>query len=223
VNDLPTILERLSTRFDLATTTVNIGGQALELLRPRSADDLLDEELLENEDRAPYWAELWTASHVLAQRLARERGMGLRCLELGCGIGMCAAAAIQAGFTVLATDYFTEALDFAQVNVDRNGLGSLDVRLVDWTHYPADLAGFDRVVASDVLYERQNVPLVAHALACSLAPDGLGLIADPGRRPANLFIEACRKQGLRAESQLIPFRESANDLLIEMFEVRWAK
>jgi len=122
---------------------------------------------------------------------------GRRLLELGCGLGLAALAAIRAGFEVVATDYYDEALEFTQANACHNGLVPPTTRLVDWRRFPADLGRFDLVVASDVLFERPNVPLVAAAYARTIAPGGRGWLTDPGRPPAAAFPAECERHGLR--------------------------
>jgi predicted nicotinamide N-methyase len=117
--------EFLRSRFELASTEVVIGGQRYELLRPGNIDDLISEEEFSIDDRIPYWAECWPSSRVLAERLTAERGAGRTLLELGCGIGLVSIAAAQAGFEVLATDYYADALEFASANAERHGITDL--------------------------------------------------------------------------------------------------
>src|SRR4051794_23103916 len=105
----PVAPEFLRSRFALASTELVIGGHRYELLRPGSIDDLISEEEFSIDDRIPYWAECWPSSRVMAERLLAERGAGRTLLELGCGIGLVSIAAAQAGFEVLATDYYAAA------------------------------------------------------------------------------------------------------------------
>ena len=63
-------------RFDIVETRIVLAGRVLEFLRPRSADDLLDEEEFERDERIPYWAEIWPSARVLAERTVREPGSG---------------------------------------------------------------------------------------------------------------------------------------------------
>ena len=92
--------------------------------------------------------------------------------------GLVSLSAAIAGFEVLATDYYPEALEFVAANAQQNGLAGIATRCVDWRQYPSDLVGFDLIVASDVLYERPGATLVAAAIAHSLAPR-----SRPGHRP----------------------------------------
>lgn len=212
----------LLARFDIIETRVELADRTLSLLRPRSADDLLDEEEFERDERIPYWAEIWPSSQVLARRLAKEAGCGRRLLELGCGAGLCCAAALVAGFDVVGTDYYTDALSFVQLNAARNGLPEPQTRLVDWRAYPDDLTGFEVVAAADVLYEKPYAAMVAAAFARSLAPGGLGLMADPGRQRAIDFPEECDKLGLDIRStDHIPFKSPEHSVTIDLYEIRW--
>jgi ETFB lysine methyltransferase len=126
---------------------------------------------------------------------------GRRLLELGCGLGLVSLAAIRAGFEVTATDYYDEALAFTQLNASHNGLPPPATRLVDWRRFPDDLGRFDWVVASDVLFEKPNISLIATAFSRTLAASGRGLLTDPGRPPAAAFAEECERHALRIVEQ----------------------
>ncbi len=117
-------------------------------------------------------------------------------LELGCGVGLVSAVAAAVGLEVTASDYYPEVLEFAALNASCNGWPLACVRTVDWRELPADLGGFEIVAASDVLYEPRYAELVAAAFAATLAPRGLGMLADPQRQHAAGFPEACRRHGL---------------------------
>ncbi|HEX4148989.1 MAG TPA: methyltransferase domain-containing protein [Pirellulales bacterium] len=187
---------QLRGRYDVVESVLELAGRELRLVHPRSADELLDEQAFDQDGRIPYWAHIWPSSRLLAERLMRESGSGRRLLELGCGAGFCGLAAALAGFQTLATDYYSEALDFVQLNAQRNGIAQLATRMVDWRDYPRELVGFDWVVAADVLYEKPYADLLAAAVAQSLATGGQGLVTDPGRAGAKSFPDACLRHGL---------------------------
>lgn len=213
--------QSLARRFELAQTTLEIGPRRYDLLRPRSVDELISEEDFALDERIPYWADCWPSARVLAAYLAEMPPAGRKLLELGCGIGLVSVAAAACGFEVLATDYYRDALEFTDANAQRHALANLDTRLVDWRKLPEDLGRFDVVAASDVLYERPQAALVAAALAHTLADGGLGLVADPGRRTAEMFAEECARCGL----SINPVRQatatdSAARVTISIYEVR---
>ena len=63
------------------------------------------------DERLPYWTELWPSSLVLADWLyqRRESLRGQPCLDLGCGIGLTALVAQWLGANVIGMDYEPEA------------------------------------------------------------------------------------------------------------------
>lgn len=211
----------LAERYKLVTSKVEVGEHGFSLVHPRSADDLLD-EADDNDDRLPYWAEVWPSARLLSGRLLREDGDGRCLLELGCGVGLVALAAARAGFNVLATDYYDEALEFTRLNAQRNGLADIRTRLIDWRHLPDDLGSFDVVAGSDVLYERPNAALVVNALAMALAPSGIAYITDPSRRVAAVFPDECAKRGLTAQiTEQVSMVDGTSKPTVVLYEVRW--
>lgn len=223
VSELTRLLER---RFRTSSSTVMLGDRAIEMLHPANAEDLLDEEAFNRDERLPYWADLWPSSIVLAERVAAMSGHGpgaereRRLLELGCGLGLVAVGATLAGFKVLATDYYDEALDFARVNAWRSTGALLQTRHLDWRAPPADLGPFDVVAAADVLYERRYAPLVASALAAYLSPVGVALIADPGRVAVGSFLDECEARGILArQSERVSYSGGATRQVITIYEL----
>jgi SAM-dependent methyltransferase len=172
--------------------TVAIGDRDVVIEKPRSAEELIREEDFEHDERLPYWAELWPSAQVLASSLPPAGG---RLLELGCGVGLVTAMALAAGWNVVATDYYSDALLFTQLNALKIARAVPETRLVDWRAFP-DLGAFDAVVAADVLYEREYPALIASAIARTLAPDGVAVIVDPNRVHAPAFTPACEAEGL---------------------------
>ena len=194
-SELAPELQALDRRFVLARVSVAVAGDAVALETPRSADELINEIDFERDERLPYWADIWPSSTALAGVVSELDGAGKSALELGCGVGLVTIGALRAGFDVLATDYYEDALLFAR----RNGLSATGceprTRHVDWRAFPDDLGRFDLVLASDVLYEREYATLVADAIVASLAPGGVALIADPGRVALLSFVTACEQRG----------------------------
>lgn len=213
----------LRARFELVEHEVSLGGAPMTLLRPVRAEDLISEADFARDERLPYWAELWPSSHALAERVAALDGAGRRFLELGCGLGLVSIAALRAGFDALATDYYDDALAVARVNARRATGRALGTRLVDWRAFPDDLGTFDRVVASDVLYERPYAALVAEAIARTLAPHGEALVTDPGRVAAADFVRESEARGLAvAVEEPVPWRDAQIVQRIRVYRLRRA-
>ena len=77
------------------------------------------------------------------------------------------------------------------------------------------------MAASDVLYERPMAALIARAFAAALAPGGLGLLSDPGRRTAESLADACAAVGLAARCvERVPAADAGAELTVSVFEIR---
>lgn len=192
---------RLAREFDTIEEVFTIGGRELVILRPRNADDLITEADYVKDERLPYWADIWPSSMMLAERLLEEKGAGRSLIELGCGSGLCACAAVISGFDVLATDYYDDALLFTELNARANSGRPVETRHVDWSAIPADVGTFDVVMAADVMYEPRYPAMVANAIDRLLASGGSALVADPGRIAFPDFIEECALRGLRSRHE----------------------
>lgn len=190
------LVASLERRFVTVNDDVRIGARDVNILRPRSADDLISESDFERDERLPYWAELWPSSTILANFIVADTRPRGRLIELGAGVGLVSIAAAIAGYEVTASDYYEDALSFARANSFRNLGYEIATALVDWRVISPDLPRFDMVLASDVLYESRYAPLVASVIDRLLAPRGIAYVADPGRVAANAFADACVERGL---------------------------
>lgn len=192
--------EELGRHFTTATEEVPVGNTTYVIRKPENADHLISEADYVMDERLPYWADLWPSARVLAATVHEEHGSGRRLLEMGCGLGLPTIAAMDAGFDVLATDYYVDAIHMTRANAWRNLGREPAVRLVNWRAWPDDLGMFDVIVAADVLYEKEYATLVATCIAQSLAPNGEAIIADPGRLALPDFHAALPAAGLRVVS-----------------------
>ncbi|HLY86584.1 MAG TPA: methyltransferase domain-containing protein [Gaiellaceae bacterium] len=159
----------------------------LEILRPPSPDELIDEAAFDEEEFLPYWAELWPSGLALARHVATRELGGLRVLELGCGLGLPSLAAAARGAEVLATDWAEDAVELLRQNAARNGV-LVRVTQVRWSE-PEPLlraAPWDLVLGADLLYEARNVEQLGELLP-RLGADVL--LAEPGRPYAKEFLE----------------------------------
>ena len=95
---------------------VTIAGAEWVIHRPPSAEDLIDEDAYARDERLPYWADLWPSAHVLAEYVARRGVADTRMVELGCGLGLPSIVAAGHGADVLATDWYSDALEFVSAN-----------------------------------------------------------------------------------------------------------
>lgn len=150
----------------------------LETLWERMDDDALDED-----ERLPYWAEVWPASLLVGEWLFRNRALvaGKNCLDVGCGLGLTAIIASHLGAKVVAFDYVHEALAFAQHNAGLNGVAQPLWTVMDW-RFPAVAHGaFEVIWAGDVLYEKRFFEPLTALFRHALAPGGRIWVGEPVR------------------------------------------
>jgi predicted nicotinamide N-methyase len=171
---------------DYVEETVRLAGRELALLRPPSADELIDEETFDEDEFLPYWAELWPSGLALARTVAGLELDGLRVLELGAGLGLPSLAAALRGAAVLATDWADDAVALLRENAARNGI-VLRAERVRWDEPGPLLAGapWELVLGADLLYERRNADRLLELLP-RLGDETL--LADPGRPFAKSFL-----------------------------------
>ncbi len=171
---------------DHVEETVTVAGRDLVLLRPPSADELIDEAAFAQEEFLPYWAELWPSGVALAEAVAGMDVRGARVLELGAGLGLPSLAAAIGGARVLATDWAEEAVELLRVNARRNEV-ALEVAQARWDEPGRFLAAgpWNVVLGADLLYEARN----ADQLRVLLPQLGARtLLAEPGRPFARSFL-----------------------------------
>jgi predicted nicotinamide N-methyase len=156
------------------------------LLRPPSADDLIDEDAFDEDEFLPYWAELWPSGVALARVVAELDLAGSRVVELGAGLGLPSLAAALRGADVLATDWAVHAVALLRDNAARNGI-ALRAEIVRWDEpaFLLDGAPWDLVLLADVLYEQRNADRLLELLP---KLGGERLIAEPGRPFAARFL-----------------------------------
>lgn len=216
---LPPELHDLYERFVILEEPITVGKHVFDIIRPKNADDLISEADYVKDERLPYWADIWPSSVVLGDWLLTHPSAE-RTLELGCGSGLVTTSAMKSGRSVMATDYYDDAVLFAKANSIINVGREPDVRMVDWSSFPDDLGKFDLVLASDVLYEPRYPPMIAKAIAKSLAPGGKAMIADPGRISAPLLPAELEGQNLRIlKKETIPYSMNAISQKIDLYHI----
>src|SRR5215211_855028 len=167
---------------DVVEEAVPLDGRTVRMLRPRDGDAVLDELLAEDdpeEERLPFWTQLWPSGTALARTVAGRPLAGRRVLELGCGLGLVSVAA---------------------ANAARNGATvATAVCAFDQPEPLLAEAPWDLVLAADVLYEQRNVPVLLWLLPRLVGQDGEVWLADPGRPMLSRFLAGAEATGWRRE------------------------
>jgi predicted nicotinamide N-methyase len=200
---------------------VQVGGRSYRITHPNSADDLLDEEDFDRDERLPYWAELWPSAVALARYLAEQDLGDKRVIELGCGVGLPTVLALVRGAEVLATDHYEAALDFTAYNARTNLGVEPEVFILDWREPDIEGIGtFDLVLAADVLYERKNAAALADLVPRLLAPGGEAIFADPRRDEAPVFLEAVERLGFEGAKEVSTVEQGARGVKVLLHRLR---
>ena len=177
---------------DTVDEIVTLRDRILSVARPRAGAARLGEESFGDEIVMPYWAEMWPSGVELARALVGRSLRGARTLELGCGaLALPSIVASLAGGRALATDWSADAVAFAARNARRSS-ARVETSVCSWTE-PGPIesrAPWALVLAADVLYEQRDAELLAELLPRLVGERGSAWIADPGREPAQNFLDA---------------------------------
>ena len=132
--------------------------------RQRAADletlwnAMLDDPQNFEDERLPYWTELWPSSIALCRWLEERRDeiAGRPCLDLGCGLGLTAMVGQWLGAQVIGMDYEEEALQFASLNARHNGVTSPLWTVMDWRQPAVRPRSIFRLWGGDIMYEQHR-------------------------------------------------------------------
>jgi predicted nicotinamide N-methyase len=199
-------------RYEVVDHRIQIGGTTFAVAGVRDTNALVDAinpAQFADDERLPYWSELWTSSIELARFILTQLPVaGTTVLELGCGLGLAGIAASFAGACVVMTDYEEDALMFALYNALRNqasipGAGSIMLRHLDWRQ-PPPLEKCDYILGADIAYERRNFIPILELLARTLVPTGTVVLADPDRSIAKDFLALALHEGYTVSKRSVP-------------------
>lgn len=158
---LPQALRELLHDARLDATPLPGTDLRLWLIAADSMRRVFDQqELLRILDAPPYWCFCWASGLALARWLAEhpQQVRGRRVLDFGAGSGVAAIAAARAGAAeVVACDLDPLARAACRANAALNGV---ELRLS--ADFFAETRDYDLILAADVLYDRDNLPLLEH-------------------------------------------------------------
>ena len=179
---------------------VHACGRDWTLLRPADLESLwnaMTDEACTEDERLPYWVELWPASLALANWLQTnaERISGKVCLDLGCGLGLTALAAQSLGARVIGVDYEPAALVYAARNAVANNIPSPLWTAMDWRFPAVKARQCSFIWGGDIMYERRFVLPVLDFMEYALAPGGVMWVAEPNRTVYDLFRQSLEMRG----------------------------
>jgi predicted nicotinamide N-methyase len=191
------------SKYKTRTEVFDINGLTIKLVLVTDVDQLFDEFMLRTDqdeemqdERIPYWADLWASSIALAQHIIKSGKItkDTHVLEIGCGLGLPGIVAGKLGAKVTMTDYLKAPLEFARHNWELNNKSKAKFELLDWRKAPGTFAA-DVVLASDVAYESRAFPFLPNAFKVLTNPRGLIIVSEPGRSYAKDFFKSLPEKG----------------------------
>lgn len=104
----------------------------------------------------PLFGLLWPSGQVLAHAMQSFELDGKRILELGCGLALASLVIHRRGGDVTASDCHPLTETFLKENLRLNHLPPMKYRAGNWGAGESDIGRFDLIIASDVLYDRDQ-------------------------------------------------------------------
>lgn len=212
-------IEALKLRYNLQKLDYNFAELQIEIYKVKNIDELLDR--INEPEEIPFWAELWPAARGLAQFILQRRELldQRTVLELGTGVGLAGIVAKLAGADLVHTDFAPDALEFVKLNYHLNQITDGKLLLADWKTFPTNLAQFDYLIGSDILYEKLLHDHLIEIFQSSLKPGGAIWLADPGRDYAKLFIDKITKYNWQISKEQLTVAEGSHDILIDIYQL----
>jgi predicted nicotinamide N-methyase len=175
-------------------------GRVWKLARCADLETLwaqMGEEDPGEDERLPYWTELWPAGIALCSWLfqKREAIRGRLCVDMGCGLGLTALVAQWLGARVLAMDYEPEALRCARDNAAANNIASPLWTVMDWRRPALAPRSASYLWGGDIMYEARFASPLLDFMEHTLASGGCAWVAEPCRSVYDVFRSALHSRG----------------------------
>ncbi|MBD3223872.1 MAG: methyltransferase domain-containing protein [Caldithrix sp.] len=199
-----------------------LAQRRIRLKRIANLDELVgrvSDALFAEDERLPYWAELWPSAIGFIRfadaqpSLFKDRTV----LELGCGLGLTTIAiSLQRPEKLLATDYEPQALEMTRQNFVKNQLSPPELQLIDWRHPDLNTV-FDRIAASDVIYEERFFQPLIDLFNTYLAPGGKIVLAEPNRSVAQKFFRRLMHYGYMLHEKRMRVVQAGRPLTVSVY------
>lgn len=214
--------------WKLQRQALQIGKHQAQIDLIADQDELLNELLAKGQDhpevqdeRVPYWGELWPSALGMSQYLAQAAWMdGVNTVhEIGCGLALPGIVTGFHGCEVILSDYLEGALTLARHNWHLNHSRPVRTEIVDWRTPDLSLSA-DLLLASDVAYEQRAFEPLVNTFRSLCKPGGRILLAEPGRDRARPFLQRLPAEGFSVQDTILPVRHkglsfSINILLLQ--------
>lgn len=216
--------------FKTENLSLSIAHLNINLTVITNLDDLFDALIEKGNDHAdvqderiPYWAELWASAIGLSEYLIENQVITpeKKVLEIGCGLGLPSiVAGLLGAKDIIISDYFQEALDFAEMNWVKNlPHQKAQFLTMDWRNPPPSLK-CDILLASDVAYEKRAFEPLLNAFKTFLNSNGTILISEPNRYISKSFFSNLHHEGYEVKHSEKTINRKGHNFLINIYELK---
>ena len=209
-------------KLNLQTVKFQFQDTILSIDRVANLDELVDqvsEDEFNEDERLPYWAELWPSAIGLSRFVIKnpELFQQKNILELGCGLGLTSLVMMQQNpASMLCTDYENDALVLARKNFIKNKIKPPHFKWLDW-RTPLLRKKFDCIVASDILYEKRFFQPLLDIFNNYFDKNGLIIVAEPNRKIATSFFEKLRTYGYKYSIQFEEVDQDGKAIIVSIY------
>ena len=138
----------------------------------------------------PLFGMVWPSARMLADAMQTYDIAGKRILEIGCGLALASLVIHRRQGDITASDCHPLTEAFLKENVRLNALPLLKYQTGHWGRENLALGRFDLIIASDVLYERDQPETLSQFIHQHSADPVNIIVLDPDRGNRNGF---CRR------------------------------
>ena len=147
----------------------------------------------------PLFGMIWPSARMLANAMQTQDLVDKRILEVGCGLGLASLVIHRRLGDITASDCHPLTETFLLANLQLNALPPLRYHIGHWARANPGLGQFDLIIASDVLYERDQPDILAQFIDAHAAPGADIIVLDPDRGNRNRFCSRMQTLGYRVE------------------------
>ena len=149
----------------------------------------------------PLFGMIWPSARMLANAMQTQEIEGKRILEVGCGLGLASLVLHRRLGNITASDCHPLAGGFLQENARLNALPVIPYQIGNWSRDNPDLGKFDLLIASDVLYERDQPGVLAQFMDQHAHAHADIIVLDPDRGNRNEFCRRMVARGFTVDLQ----------------------
>lgn len=149
----------------------------------------------------PLFGMVWPSARMLAGAMQTYQIDGKRILEVGCGLALASLVIHRRLGDITASDCHPLTEGFLKENLRLNHLPILKYQTGHWDRENLALGRFDLIIASDVLYERNQPEVLATFIDLHANERADIIVLDPDRGNRNAFCRSMVARGYASDVQ----------------------